>query len=1380
MNDRFSGRCAAGGRGRWRFRVLTLALLAGLAGAPSLRALDEFSYDLRLARKLCEIEMFDYAARQVDGMQARYPKRRDEISLEQARVLFLNGKAAQAETLLGGITSASAAYSDSRLLLAEMAVRRGNHAQAKKAYAEYFAKNSAPASTDDDDIETFKKAVGSYVAILTQEGDGAGAAKVMDYLAKIAGDEGGMDERQIRFLKQQRILAAVEQQIQAGKKPDGNVINAVLVELDGQPNGLTWGRVDGLYAAALLETAHAQLLLNNPDKAIEKLKNGAEVLNAIEEEVKQESKTLDDSPMAGALYYYGAAQAVQAARIQGTDKAGAEKLFIQALKRLQKVRQQYANSPYASKATLQLAQVKQVLEKDFGRKISLGGEDAEVALRMQKAEVLYRAGRLNEALPLYLEAAAGARGSRNFPEIAQRLIDCYFTGGKYLEAEAVASYVAEAYPADPAAAETVLRLGGAFYKKAKEVGEKDKAAAAQLNDRAMEWWDLFVDLAPAGNASAPDVAFMVAEDYYGKAVAAAAKTKDMPEGKDKEAAKTVARALYLEAVPKYERLIAKFPVHERGVRALYKLGWIYYSAADQENPELKKERASKAAAAFQKYAAVEANTKLNDDVLEAKFRAGELLMLNGAAPEAIAQFSELVEWLKPGNTHEFDLNAAVTKRIREDAMVFLGWAYDYAGEASRPELEAIGARIEAAKRTIKAAERTREDGQAALKAAEAEQSQAKAEFTEDETNLRAPIGGTIVKTSSQLDQGAAGDQAQKALDAANDRERQKKMNAALLKSTRESLDGERSELARLRSVTQAARATAAERQAAAETRQKAVSGDLQKLAAQKERFTADLARATTRMTAARQAVAETAAEVKNQQTVLAAAKTAQKQARAAADKRRAGEARAKAARALQAATQAARAAQKELDETAGQRQVQLMASWANSLAVVSKQLLERQAERAAVERDLKQGVAESALQEARARRVALAVQRNALSAKLLEDGGVGAMNQSPERQGAVDAEVAALRDETDQRIAKAGLRISLVQADLAAAAAAASAAQADLQRAEADQAPLLAKLGEFRKLARAQFERYLAQFPQGRQAPDAMARIGTILLDERQFDAAAAVLNDLAGKYPNSKAVSKANFNLGRARMETNQPEEAAKAFERVLAQVATQPAGNLDYIADKMLAVGKPKLAWVAAMEMKRRGEDPKDPDYERLRPIRDGILLRAGSAALQSQRYADAIAALDTLLREKPNTFYYYDAKFQLAQARRSSQPPDYDGAIRDLSDILQVAVNDPVMTNRALVAMGEILALTPTRDSLQQAASRYQQVVLLADPAVAANRPLLEQAVAESAKLFSRLGDPVNRDKMVKKYQESWPAGRFIGDLGKLPPADFPPPPPPAATQ
>jgi len=351
MNDRFTDRDVAGGLGRWRFRVFILIVVAGLAGVPSLLALDEFSYDLRMARKLCEFEMFDYADRQVAGMQVRYPKHLGEISLEQARILFLKGKAVQAEALLSGITAASVAYNDSRLLLAELAVRRGNNALAKQAYGEYFAKNSAPASTNDDDLEVFKKAVGGYAAILTQDGDGVGAAKVMDYLAKLPSEDGGMDERQIRFLKQQRILAAADQQLQAGKPLDAAVILAALAELDGQPNGLTWGRVDGLYAAALLETAHAQLLLNDPDKAIDKLKNGAEVLNAIEEEIKQERKPLDDSPMAGALYYYGVAQAALAAKIQGTDKAGAEKLLVQALKRLQKVRQQYANSPYANKAT---------------------------------------------------------------------------------------------------------------------------------------------------------------------------------------------------------------------------------------------------------------------------------------------------------------------------------------------------------------------------------------------------------------------------------------------------------------------------------------------------------------------------------------------------------------------------------------------------------------------------------------------------------------------------------------------------------------------------------------------------------------------------------------------------------------------------------------------------------------------------------------------------------------------------------------------------------------------------------------------------------------------------------------------------------------------
>jgi TolA-binding protein len=1360
MNDRFIDRCAAGGLGLWRFRIFTLVLVAGLAWVPSLLALDEFGYDLRLARKLCEIEMFDYAARQVDGMQARYPKRRDEISLEQARVLFLNGKAAQAEALLGGITAASAAYNDSRLLLADIAISRGNYAQAKTSYREYLAKNSAPASTDDDDVEAFKKAVSNYAAILTQEGDGAGAAKVMDYLAKIAGDAGSND-RQLHFLKPQRILAAADQQLDAGKTPVPAEIQAAVAAMEA----LTWDQVDEITAAALVEAAHGYLLLGQPDKAIRSLRMGSEIMGQVEEEYKKQNN-LDASPLAGAQYYYGVAQAAQAATLLAAgNRADAEKQLTQALKRFQKVRLQYSGSPYATRATLQLGGVKQRLERDFGRKIDLGGEDADVALRMEKADALYRVGKKMEAIPLYQEAAVTARGSSRFPAVALRLVECYVEAGKYWEAQAVADYAAEAYAADPAAAEPLLRLGAAFYKKATDPATA-KAAAATFRADAITCWDHYVDLAPT-NPKSPELAFLVAETLYGDAAAAAAKTKDMPEGKDKEAAKADARALYVAALPKYERLVAKYPSHEKGVRALYKMGWIYLST----------QNAAKAAEAFHQYAEVEANPKYSDDVLEARFRAGEQLMTDSPAA-AIGRFKEVLERFEPGKSRGLDLTTPGAKRVQEDATVFLGWAYDLAGEAYRPELDTLNLRLLAARRDIKAANAAREKAAETIRAAEAEKIKARAEEAEIDKSLRGDAAGKLEKTvgqSAKTDAGA--NQLEQSLAREKAADLKKQLSSGLLKNTRDNLTGEKLDFENLRAVTRVAADAVGQRLRDAQARDQAMREKLKSLATQRQRLETDVQRATAEERAARKSLETALAEQETVQKTLAAAKAAQKAARTAADRRKADENRGKVARELLAADRAAREAKAVVTRISTPEGTQRRGGWEKSLASVAEEMTQRQISLLEAERAVKLGDAERLFLERRLDWLALALKRNTLSSSLLEKGGLEALAGSAERRTAVDAELAALREATDRRVALADLRIVMAKDETAAAAVRIQTAEAVIRDNEAAQGPILAKMAGFKQQARAQFERYLAQYPQGRQAPEAMARIGTILLDDRQFDAAAAILNDLAGKYPNSKAVGRANYNLGRARMETNQPEEAAKVFGRVLAQAATQPVGNLDYIADKMLAAGHPGLALIADQELIRRGNDPKHPDSARLRAIRETILFRAGAAALQSRRPADAVAYLETLLREKSATAYFFEAKLLLASARCANTPPDPLGATRDLAEVVQYST-DPVLTNRALVAMGGALAQVPSRDNFLQAAARYQQVVLLADPAVAANRPLLEQAVAESAKLFGRLGDPVNRDRMVKQYQETWPAGRYIGEMGKLPAADFPPPP--AATK
>ncbi|MFA5206019.1 MAG: tetratricopeptide repeat protein, partial [Lentisphaeria bacterium] len=781
---------------------------------------------------------------------------------------------------------------------------------------------------------------------------------------------------------------------------------------------------------------------------------------------------------------------------------------------------------------------------------------------------------------------------------------------------------------------------------------------------------------------------------------------------------------------------------------------------------------AKAADAFQRYADLEANPKYNDDLLDARFLAAEQLM-SVSASEAIVRFQALLNRFAAGGARGLNLTTATAKRVQENATAFLGWAYDLAGEAMRPEIDELNARQAAARADSQAAAELRQKADSAIKAAQLDQEKARSDYAETEKTLRAAATADAGLTAAP----AGANELEQKLVREKAQERQKQLSGSRLKNLRDGLAGEKLDLENLRSATRAARSAVEQRLGDLQARDKALREKLQVLAAQQRRLETDLRLAEAEATTAQRALATAQAGQERSQTTLSEAKAAQKAARTPAARRQADQQRSLAARALLTAERAVRDASTAAARVAGPEPLQRLATWKKNLATVKQEHGQRQAALREVERNSRLEQAERSWQDSRLAWITTALKRNAMSAGLLEKGGLAAWDSSSELAAATTADLKALRAATDQRLALADLRIAQAKEDMAGAEERIRRDQAVVKETDTAIQPVLAKINVFKKQARDQFQAYLTQYPQGKHAPDAMARIGTILLDERQFDAAATILNELAAKYPDSKAVSRANYSLGRARLETNQPAEAAKAFQRVLAQAQTQPAGNLDYIADKMLAAGHPQLALAAAQELKRRSDDPKNPDRARLASLRETILFRTAAAALQCQRPADTITDLETLLREKPSSSYFFEAKLLLANARLAATPPNPEGAQRDVADVVQYAT-DPVLTNRGLVLMGEALAAAPSRENLQQAAARYQQVVLLADPAVAANRPLLEQAVYESARLFSRLGDTANRDRMVKKYQDDWPTGRFAALITKLPAADFPPPPPPAA--
>jgi len=204
------------------------------------------------------------------------------------------------------------------------------------------------------------------------------------------------------------------------------------------------------------------------------------------------------------------------------------------------------------------------------------------------------------------------------------------------------------------------------------------------------------------------------------------------------------------------------------------------------------------------------------------------------------------------------------------------------------------------------------------------------------------------------------------------------------------------------------------------------------------------------------------------------------------------------------------------------------------------------------------------------------------------------------------------------------------------------------------------------------------------------------------------------------------------------------------------------------------------AGRELLRRSEDSAHEDYEKLRDrSREPALFRAGEACLALEQYEDALKYFDKLLGENENSGHFFEAKFRMSDCRRKVTPPDLDAAMHDLLEILQYA-DKRVVTNRALCAVGRILDQKGTQKDLRLAVARFQQVVMLADPELEENKPWIEEAVYQSARCFARLGENEGRDKMVRRYREEFPAGRFKKEIGSLPAAEFTPALPPAPEQ
>lgn len=1338
-------------RSRLRGAFVAVLLLWGWVAC----ALDEAQVDFAVLAELSRLGLHEYAELLAGQMESRYPERRAEVLVEKARALYAAGKTAQAEEALAAVRPENPHYPQAVLLRAEEAARRGQDEAAAAAYAEFFDKTRAPSPDDRRRAERYTRAVAAYSAVLRRLGRGAEAATVLDRLGKST----GADDRKLKFLKAQALLDTEEARLESGKPLQRETVQTALAQL----RELQFLR-DGVAAAACLETARAHILLAGEElntlrqgkrnreallqikgfqQALDTLRaaDESDLLRDVEKEVVR-GRDPSASPYAGALFYKAEAyRGMALAQYLAGEEKQSRKLARAAARLLETVIADYGDSEYRNRALARHEKCNAFLEQAFGERVPLaeGSAETELAVRLEQALALVQTRDYRGALPISLEAVRLARRSRRLPDAARCLILCLADAGRFLEAQAVAAYVAEAMPGSEGAADCLFRLGGLLYEKAKTLD--GDAREAMLAD-AMAVWEQFAESAPE-HPRAAEVCFAVAEDYYRRASESAARGREKP-GAPEGPLSEEARQAFLAAVPRYRRLVERYGSQAKGVRALYKLGWVYSRLGQTRE----------AADAFLRYAETETSPQYAEDRLEAAFRGAEQLMLGDAPGDAVEHFRQLLAALQPGNADAGRVAEKTASRLREDAASCLAWACDLAAEKTRPAVLALRERLADSERRQRAAADAVRADQERLQALAQEREELRRHAADLEQALTAVDLDFAAQAAARLAQHP--DAQTDAARLAAELEAQARTRALAEVETRradqETLAGQRRAHQDLRTDLEARLAAAVQAETEA---QNALTAVVDRLRVLREAAAA-----------AEREVVEGEAACREAEDELRSLQ--ERRAEADPNARNDLEARIRdLAAKLAAAREKAAEACRRRDQSAGPAAQQEMAELEARSAGAEEALREAADARAAAEEARRLAVLEGQILEARAAASARALDAAMALAAALEQPPGPARAAAQPRLAAKAREAAAafahVHELEQQRVTlqeeAAQARIQAAQTRLAQRAAQAEALRARLK-------PLEDEMLEWKRKAAAAFEEFLQACPASRHVPRNLARLGAVYLDLQQYDRAAGILDRLDREFAGTEAAREALFSLGRARWEQGKYDEAAETFRKLLREPAALSVPSLAFISERLLEHGDAAVSLAASRELLARtapaaGGPPR---------VREQALFRAGQACLALKACEDALEHFSSLLAEFPRTGYFFDARFGMAEARRCKTPPDPAGALADLGEVIRFA-QDQAQTNRALCLTGETLLDQGDPRSTQQAAARFQQVVLLADPVVPGNAPWLERAIAGSARAFHRLGQTADRDAMTALYRQRFPDGPSRPELDALAAAPAP---------
>ncbi|MBQ9368531.1 MAG: hypothetical protein IJT83_12185 [Victivallales bacterium] len=1343
----------------------TLLLFSG-----SLMAIDEFALDLEFIRALGELEFSDYVQMQLQQMARKYPAKKDAINLETARYYYSTGKVGDADKIIAAFPKTSEYYTDAILLKAEAAFARKRLEDADKAYKEYFAKNPTAPQKGKSAKNEFRRAVMLYSRVLKEMGKGKEAAAILE---KLEGMDGvGGDDRQMEFLKLQATIDAEANKLEEKKPIDVAGLNAIL----GKLKSLQFVR-DGVGASAYLQYARVQILLgrnaannamrnkkpadcakiNNFKEAIKTIKMADSFLEEMENTMPKSDRA-SKSPVAEAMFYKAEAIYYQgvATHFGGNPDLG-KKQVLGAAKYLDALLENYPDTVLRKEIMVIQNDCSRFAEKMYQEKIEIAQGDGGEAidLKIEQAQTLFAKGDYQSCIPIYLEAVRAGRRSRKLPNVVMRLAIAYAQLDMLDHAEALVSYVADAMPKEAGSADAAYRLGGILFERSRK--EQNPVRKDELQARAIKVWDLFVKLDPA-HQKAPDVAYAVAELQYQKGSELIAKSNQEKDTAKKQALQQQAVQAFYDAIPLYHRLTEVFSAFDKGIRSYYKLGWIYHtlnSSTKEQIAGLKDKYGAPVtetnfgqlgAEAFNAYYDEETDTsnERSDDRLQAKFRAAELSLYGDTPMDALPHLQEIIDLFQGGKGKEKGINVGTpkAKALLEDAMAYMPWAYDLAGEKERQPIITLKEQQEVLRARSRAAKRSADQAKGEV----AQLDKQKEELAEEEKNI-----AQIVFEASLDFQAMAKEQLMdriakmETLPAAEKQREQQEINneiqnrlEGLEKQKVDTLKGDQTAIGENLPLLEAAKVDgerALENAKAAEADQKkacaTLKAEVEKLEKEFKTLSEEIAKVE------REAVAAEAEKQRLENDNDNA------EALAAAMKRLENAYKEKAAKASPEILKKQEDMEKELAakklEEADAADALNAAAFAVKASQLRQEIVNARIEVTNRRKNLNAKTLDALAKQGDERKVVVGE-----LVKL-----AGSLKQAQDKVSAKSNELFKVwNDEIQRRVKNAD--------DLVKSADAALAAMDEKIK------PIQEKVNGLKRKAIAEFTTFDQKYPKSNKSPNNLARLGTIYMDLGENDNASKALEKLAVNFPDSDANKKARFNLGRAQLDADKPADAAKTFTDLFANAGAVEAleiANLSYLLDAGLKINAPDVTVKSADRLLKLAQAPATAAKVPVN-IRDKAYARGAEAYLAKKEYANAVKFVDNLLAKNEKTAYFYDVKFIAAEARSAQK--DSDGAEKELNEILRFTT-DAAVKNKALCLLAEAFAKDPAKE--QFAMAPYQLVTMLGDAANQESRPWIERATLGYAELLKKHGKMDELARLAEKYKKEFPNGKHTAAITRL---------------